>query len=662
MQLFEIKGIKEKRLNELNKAGIYTPVDLISFFPKKYLDLTALTDIKTCRDGDEVLILAATAEQPKVSYIKRNLNVVKINMSYDGRKVTLTYFNQPYVAKNIVVGKYYYISGKIRTKKGLDIPNATLFPFTGETAPIPVYGRIPALPQSVLVSAIDAVLSSVSLTGYIPPELREKYDLEEINTAYRVVHHPGSVSEIAEARRSVSVEYLNYMLSVYSVIRRTPSAENKRVYRNRKSQLKEFTDSLPFSLTADQQKTVDDIIADFENGRCNRLVQGDVGCGKTIVALIAAYYAILNGYQCVLMAPTEVLATQHYVNAVSYMTGFGVNVVLLSGNLKKSVRDNVLGEISSGRANLIVGTHAVFSDDVKFAKLSLVITDEQQRFGVNQRSAIENKAESVDVIAMTATPIPRTLALTLYGELGVSTIKTLPAGKAKILTRYIPSEKERDMWEYVRKKCDEGEQTYVVCPRIDDTDDDLVSAEGLYKKKKAIFGDEIGLLHGRLKDDGKNAVMSKFAEGKIKVLIATTVIEVGVDVKNATTMIIYGADRFGLSQLHQLRGRVGRGTLDSYCFVLTDNEAPSVKERISYFCSCPDGFELAEYDFDQRGGGDFIGTGQHGKSGDFAISAENIKAAKAISDELIKDESYVRQISGTITDNRFEYFKSITLN
>ena len=663
MLLSDIKGIKSKRLEILNNAGIYTPVDLISFFPKKYIDKTKLTSLSNAKDGEEVLLLASTQEDIKVNYIKKNMSIVKAKFIYDNKPVYITYFNQPYMAKNIQKNKYYYISGKLKKKGGFTISNPTLYPFTGDNLPIPVYSKIKGLPQNTLVSAIDTVLSSVRLNGYIPSFLANQHNLIEINSAYFNVHHPQSVEQAKIANRTVSIEYLNYMISVYALVRKQNKDKKTRKYEERKSQFLDFVKSLPFSLTLDQKTTIQQILDDLKNGSCNRLVQGDVGCGKTVVAMCIMYFAYLNGYQSVFMAPTEVLAFQHYKTAINYLEDKGVKVAYLCGSIKKSEREKTLERIANGEVNVIVGTHALFSSDVAFKNLSLVITDEQQRFGVKQRSAIENKTIDADVVAMTATPIPRTLALTLYGELQVSTIKTLPQNKAQIKTRFIPEQKIDSMWNYIVDKANAGEQTYVVCPTIEEDEDSaLSSVKEVYEKAKQLLGDSVGVIHGQLKEETKNRIMNQFALGEIKVLVATTVIEVGIDVKNATTMVIYNADRFGLSSLHQLRGRVGRGDKESYCFVLTDNESDSVKERIDYFCSCSNGFDLSEYDFEKRGGGDFLGTAQHGGSGEFEFNADTIRTAKSISDTLLSDENYCKTIRKTVTDNRFEYFKDITLN
>ena len=663
MQLSDIKGIKNKRLEVLNKAGIITPVDLISFFPKKYIDVKNLTDLATAQDGSEVVLLCRTLEQPKVSYIRKNMSIVKVKFVYDFKSVYVYYYNQPFMAKNIIPNKYYFVCGKLKKDKSFSVSNPQLIPYEENLTPIPVYSKIKSLPNNLLISAINTVLSSVTLTGYIPDDLRDKYNLDEINNAYNIIHNPIQISQIENAKRSVSIEYLVYIMSVYSLIRKHNYVNKDRLIYERKSQFVDFVKSLPYNLTCDQTNAIEEIVGDLTTNGCNRLLQGDVGCGKTIVAFSSMYFAYLNGYQSVLMVPTEVLARQHYNNAIKLFSPFNVKVVFLSGSTKANEREKIKSMIANGEADIIIGTHAVFSSDVEFSKLSLIITDEQHRFGVNQRSALENKAKNADVLVMSATPIPRTLALSMYGELGISIIKTKPAKKAQIYTRFVPKEKEESMWDYVITKAKEGQQTFVVCPRIDDEEDsEFVSAVSLYNEKAKLFKDEVGLLHSQLSESTKTKIMEKFVAGQIKVLISTTVVEVGIDVKNATSMIIYNADRFGLSQLHQLRGRVGRGEIDSYCFILSNNLSDGSKERLSVFEKCSDGFDLAEYDFNARGCGDFIGTNQHGKSGSFATCSDNIKDAKEISEILLKNEIYRNEIEATITDSRYDYFRRITLN
>ena len=663
MQLSDIKGIKNKRLEVLNNAGIITPVDLISFFPKKYIDVKNLTDLATAQDGSEVVLLCRTLEQPKVSYIRKNMSIVKVKFVYDFKSVYVYYYNQPFMAKNIIPNKYYFVCGKLKKDKSFSISNPQLIPYEENLTPIPVYSKIKSLPNNLLISAINTVLSSVTLTGYIPDDLRDKYNLDEINNAYNIIHNPIQISQIENAKRSVSIEYLVYIMSVYSLIRKHNYVNKDRLIYERKSQFVDFIKSLPYNLTCDQTNAIEEIVGDLTTNGCNRLLQGDVGCGKTIVAFSSMYFAYLNGYQSVLMVPTEVLARQHYNNAIKLFSPFNVKVVFLSGSTKANEREKIKSMIANSEADIIIGTHAVFSSDVEFSKLSLIITDEQHRFGVNQRSALENKAKNADVLVMSATPIPRTLALSMYGELGISIIKTKPAKKAQIYTRFVPKEKEESMWDYVITKAKEGQQTFVVCPRIDDEEDsELVSAVSLYNEKAKLFKDEVGLLHSQLSESTKTKIMEKFVAGQIKVLISTTVVEVGIDVKNATSMIIYNADRFGLSQLHQLRGRVGRGEIDSYCFILSNNLSDGSRERLSVFEKCSDGFDLAEYDFNARGCGDFIGTNQHGKSGSFATCSDNIKDAKEISEILLKNEIYRNEIEATITDSRYDYFRRITLN
>jgi ATP-dependent DNA helicase RecG len=395
--------------------------------------------------------------------------------------------------------------------------------------------------------------------------------------------------------------------------------------------------------------------------RLNLLLEGDVGCGKTIIAFLVMYFAVLNGKQAVLIAPTEILASQHYKNAQKFFADKGVQLAYLSSSVTKNDRANELNKIASGHAKCIFGTHSLLSDDVVFSNLSLVVIDEQHRFGVAQRARLENKTKGADCIVTSATPIPRTLALTLYGDLNRIVIDEMPARKAKTTTRFVPIEKENAMWEYVKNQADLDGRTFVVAPRISD-EEDGVSAESIFEKRAKAFGDKIALLHGKIKDSEKNRIMQDFSDGKIKVLVATTVVEVGIDVPEATTMIVYGADRFGLSQLHQLRGRVGRGEKDAYCFVLSDTENIETKSRLDYFIKTNNGFELAEYDFKMRGAGDFLGYEQHGNTKGYSVDPVFITTCKNISDEMLANGECKKKIANSLIESTYDYFSEITLN
>jgi len=665
MDLSQIKGIKEKRLQDFTSAGICTPMDLLSYFPNKYVDLKNLTDFNSVRNGDDVVFCVSFTEKPKVAYIRTGLCMVKVKFEIGNRSVYCTWFNMRYIAKSILVGVQYYVIGKAKLNgRSIDVINPKLVRRDKCKSRFLVYYKpIKKIGSAVIESAVKEILKSVSIHSFISEFDREKHGLLRLHDAYKAMHQPTDLSVLDLARRTVSIEYLSYTLSVYSIIRQNSHVEKARKYQENGAKLNEFIHNLPYELTEDQSRAITEIVNDLHGRICmNRLLQGDVGCGKTVVAMAAAYYVTLSGFQSVIMCPTELLARQHYLTAIEMLGRYGVRVGLLTSSLKAAQRKEVLSCIANGEIDVIVGTHAVFSEGVIFSNLDLVTTDEQHRFGVNQRSNLENKSEGVDCLVMSATPIPRTLALTLYGDLKQSYIKSLPKHKAEIKTKIVPEYKLNDMWRYFVECAERDERTYVVCPRIEDEDEDLISVKGLFAEKKSLY-EKLAVLHGQMSDAQKDAIMSKFASGEIKILISTTVIEVGIDVPDAVNIAVYNAERYGLSQLHQLRGRVGRGTKTGYCFLIPKEECPeSALDRLSFLTSCRDGFSLAEYDFEVRGAGDFLGNSQHGKSGDFFVNAENIREAKEISDGVMRDNEKKKELSLTINENKYSYFRNITLN
>lgn len=664
MKLSDIKGLKEKRIAELEKAGIMTPMDLISCFPAKYVNLTDFTDFQTVKEGDDVLFSTVFVEKPKTSYVRKNLCLVKVKFEIGGKNVYCTWFNQKFFASSIVVGERYYIMGKASLNgKSVEIkaPKAVR-ESKCEGKVLVIYRPIKKLSGNVIASAIKRALEKIEIVSFIPEEVRKRYNLMPLSQAYRAIHMPTDIFEIDEAKRSVSIEYMNYTLCVYNIINKQAQTVKPWKYLPEEEKLRKTISELPFNLTSAQMKAVGEIISDMKSPDCmNRFLQGDVGSGKTIVAFLAMYFAYLSGYQSVIMCPTELLAKQHYQNFFKYFPELAGEICLVTSSLKKDEKEAILLEIENGKSKFIVGTHSVFSDDVVFSSLSLVITDEQHRFGVNQRSSLENKSNKADCLVMSATPIPRTLALTLYGELKRSVIDAVPDKKASISTKIVPERKINDMWRYFVECAGRDERTYVVCPRIDEDDEsDLISCKKLYSEKKKL-GDFVGLLHGQMSEKEKTAQMNDFASGKTKILISTTVVEVGVDVPQAVNIAVYNPDRYGLSQLHQLRGRVGRGEKHGYCFLLANDISESAFERLHYLEKCSDGFALAEYDFDSRGAGDFLGLSQHGK-GYMSVSAADLKIAKEISLEVLKNDETRKEIALTIKDNRYEYYKNITLN
>ncbi len=663
MDFSEIKGFGAKRIEMLAAAGFNSPADLITYFPTRYIDTENLSDLAAAEEGARVLILACTHTQPKAAYVKRNLNIVKVKFSYCGDDVTCSWFNQPFMAKNIVPERYYYITGKLKKHRtSFEITQPEMIKFTGEEPPVMVqYKPIGKVSSALISDAIKAALSAVKVLSYVPDDVAKKHGLTGINEAFKNVHFPNSLAAAQSAKRVLSAERLAYQLAAYAIIKERDGNARALEFSDNRARLEVAISALPYELTAAQKRCLNSIIDGFSSkNRVNTLLEGDVGCGKTVVAMLAMYYATLSGFQSVLMCPTEILAYQHYNTVREFLSPFGVSVALLTGSLTKRERNELAGKIARGEVQCVVGTHALLSDDISFDKLALVITDEQHRFGVAQRAKLESKAKNADSIVMSATPIPRTLALTLYGDLSKLTIDELPCQKATVTTRFVPPEKEKDMWSYVYKKAMLGEQTYVVAPRIDE-DENCVGAEAVYEKYSKVFGSRIALLHGRMKEKEKNAVMSAFARGEISVLVATTVIEVGIDVKQATTMIIYDADRFGMAQMHQLRGRVGRGTLDSFCFVLSELDSPESKERIERFISCNNGFELAEYDFATRGAGDFMGYSQHG-FGAFPMDHKLIMLARDVKDDMLARSDVRENIARSLGNVKYEFFSGITLN
>ena len=666
MQFSDIKGFGEKRIAALKAAGFTSPENLITYFPARYIDTANLAYLKTANEGDRIVICACTHETPKVAYIRKRLNLVKVRFIYDGATVWCSWFNQPFMAKNIVPERYYYVAGKLKKHRSTyEIVAPELIKFTGSEPPvIPIYKPIGKVNSALISEAIRAALTAVSVDSYIPNRISEKYELGNIDKAFAAIHFPKSMREVVDAQRLLSIERLSYMLAAYSLIKASVGDERVYIYKDKRAELEAAIATLPYELTAAQRRCLDALVDGFASDRkVNALLEGDVGCGKTVVAMLCMYYAALSGYQSVLMAPTEILARQHYRNAIGFLEKLGLRCGYISGSMTKRERDEAAFNIAVGNYDCVFGTHAVISESVKFKNLSLVIADEQHRFGVAQRAALENKSDGADSIVMSATPIPRTLALTLFADLSRLVIDELPVGKAKVNTRFVPAEREKGMWDYVAVKAAAGEQTYVVAPRISADDDDAkTNAEEIYDRYKSRFGDAIALVHGKQKETERNENMRRFAAGKVKILVATTVIGVGVDVSNATTMIISDSDRFGLSQLHQLRGRVGRGKIDSFCFVLSSTDSPDARARLDKFISCSDGFELAEYDFKVRGAGDFIGYSQHGNGGSFPTDPDLIALCKSIKDDILLDPAAADKIRQSLAGGKSEFFNKLTLN
>lgn len=657
MELNEIKGIGAKRVQALNSMGIYTPSDLLLRFPDKYIFTDYALD-RNVREGDEISFLGEVSAPATRRFIRRGLTVVTCGFINNGISVRCSWFNQPFAARNLAVGDKVYVCGRVKKFKSIiQLVNPTLMPPQSEDGNIiPIYKT--AIPSRTFASAVATALKNVKVNSYVPQSLARQYGIMPLQDAIATVHAPTDAKRLSEAKRSVAIENLCYVITSYKLLK-----DDKRdcKYNAPLHFVDDFKNSLPFELTSDQKTAIDGIISAMRSDKLmNLLVQGEVGCGKTVVALCAMYYAAMSGYQSAIMAPTEVLARQHYATMVKVLEPLGVKTQLLCASMNTRQRETALFNIKYGAASCIVGTQSLISDGIDFYDLRLVVVDEQQRFGVNQRAKLENKGSKTDMIVMTATPIPRTLALSLYGELRQINIRALPENRPKIHTAIVPSGKTESMFRYIGERAAVDERTYIICPRIDMSDDELTSVEQVYEKlKKSSLAGVTGCIHGKMKDAEKSEIMSDFKSGKIKVLISTTVVEVGIDVPEATTVVIYDAERFGLSQLHQIRGRVGRGTKESYCFLLSENGTPESDERLKRFCSVTDGFSVSELDFRLRGAGDFVGLRQHG-NGSLEINEDIIEKARSLSDALIADGSSSPAIIRSLKSP--EFIRSVTMN
>ena len=644
-------------MQALNEMGIYTPSDLLLRFPDKYVFCDTAIDGRV-RDGEEISFVGDVVSPAKQSFIRRGLNVVNCTVQNNGVLVRCSWFNQPFAARNLQLGSRVYVVGKVKKfKNSVQLTNPTLLtPQDGDDGVIPVYKT--TIPSRTFAAAVKTALDNVKVNSYIPSRLAERYGLIPLQKALQGVHAPRNRAELADCKRSVAVENLCYVITSYRLLK-----DDRRdfVYSAPPSVINDFIKGLPYSLTAEQVAAAREIISALRSDKlANMLVQGEVGCGKTVVAMLAMFYAAKCGCQSAIMTPTEVLARQHYATMVKILEPLGVKTQLLCASMNARQKEEAMFNIKYGNASCIVGTQSLIGDCIEYKNLRLVIVDEQQRFGVNQRAKLESKGNKTDMIVMTATPIPRTLALSLYGELQQTEIRELPANRPKIHTSVVPSVKIDGMYDYIGKKAAADERTYIICPRIDGGDDDVTGVDDIYKRlKNSALAPLVGCVHGKMKDAEKNEVMSAFKSGAIKILVSTTVVEVGIDVPEATTVVVYDAERFGLAQLHQIRGRVGRGVKESYCFLISENGTPESDARLKDFCGLKDGFSVSELDFNLRGAGDFVGLRQHG-SGTLQIDNAIIERARALSDALIADGTSSESIIGSLKAP--EFIRSVTMN
>ena len=654
MELTDIKGVGPKMLENLHELNIYTIEDLLTYYPYRY-DLFEPINLSDDYDNERIAINVQVETTATTAFIRKNFNKLQFRVNHNGKVMYAVIFNRAFLKPHIIIGKTITLVGKYDLKRNTFICDDIKLNKKKKKEIIPIYHIRKGIKNNDLRKIIEsALIDSAKIPNYIPDEFIMKYDLLSKRQALRMIHNPHNYDEIKKAK--IYLKYEELFLFLFKIAYMKDENENTRKEEKHfdETKVNQFISSLPFSLTDSQSEALSSILDDIKsNKKMNRLVLGDVGSGKTIISFISIYANFLAGYQSVLMAPTEVLARQHFASAVEFFKDFHLTIDILVGSMTKKEKEAVKQRLLSGDIDLLIGTHAILEETALFYRLGLVITDEQHRFGVKQREILKSKGEVPDALYMSATPIPRTYALTLYGDLDVSFIRHKPGGRKEIITKIKKYSELKDVLMHVLEEIKKGHQVYVVASIIDDNEElDLKSVETLKEKFNMAYQGKIPIeiLHGKLKQKEKDAIMQRFKNNETKILISTTVIEVGVDVKNATVMVIFDADRFGLATIHQLRGRVGRNNLDSYCYLISDKEI----ERLKVLEESNDGFYIAEKDLELRGEGDLFGTMQSGvktfKIADLKTDLKIMMQAKTDSEEYLKSGEY---------KNNMNYYKTV---
>lgn len=657
-----LKGIGPKMAEKLNKCGIFSIMDLLLYFPKSYDNISSCQSVLETQDGDKVVLSCMPVRLEREFRAKSGRTVTKMLFSDGKNNFYAMWFNQPYIKNKFNYNNWYRIMGKVKkTSKEVTINNPVVLngDENSNNKIIPKYALSGTLKNSFFIRIILELLNQIKVSENMPKWIVEKYNFYELDRALRGIHSPKDSAELMESKRRLKFQELfTYSLKIL-MLKEYVKANNKGFAFKMSPELKDLKENLPFKLTDAQNRVIREVLIDEKRpNSMNRLVQGDVGSGKTVVALIALFNVIKNGYQGALMAPTEILANQHFKEANKLFKDFAIRTEILTGSVTAKKKNEIKERLKLGDIDLIIGTHALIEDNVEFKNLGMIVTDELHRFGVMQRNRLFNKGNNVDVLVMTATPIPRTLSLYLYGDLDVSIIDELPPGRKKIETYYIKSNEKGRVYNFALKQIEEGRQIYVVCPLVEENDElKLTSVEKLYDELKSTYfrGVAVEMLHGKMTPKDKDSIMNEFKSGNIKVLVSTTVIEVGVNVPNASVMIIENAERFGLAQLHQLRGRVGRGEYSSYCILITELKNKVVEKRMKIMSESTDGFYISEQDLKLRGSGEVFGIRQSGDNeliisdviDDISIlKLANEEAKKLIlskNDEDIKVKKYIAQ-------------------
>ena len=643
-----VKGVGPNRVKLLNKLNIYNLEDLITYYPREYEDRSKQKKIADTENGEECLIEGiVTSHIKEIRTHRKNMIIYKLIVRDDTDSCELVWYNQSYLKKMFRIGETYKFFGRINKRIGQTEMVSPVYDLEGNNKNtgriIPIYPLTYSLSQNTLRHIIEEGLKQAKdkIAETLPEYILEEYKLMKLKNAMQSIHFPKELKDFGEARNRLAFEELLTMQLLLLNLKNKYKNTEKGIKFDSKVKMSDVINDLPFKLTKAQTRVLEEIDSDMESDKAmNRLLQGDVGSGKTIVSIIAAYKAVKSGYQMAMMAPTSILASQHLENFKNVLEKYDIRCELLLGNTTKKKKEDILSRLKDGEIDIIIGTHSLLEENVIFKNLGLVVTDEQHRFGVRQRSTIVSKGKNPDVLVMTATPIPRTLALILYGDLDISIIDELPPNRKKIDTFAVRKALEERVNNFVKKQIDEGRQAYIVCPLVEESEEiEAKSVDELTEKyKNEVFKEyKVECLHGKMKPKEKEEIMQRFKEGKIDILISTTVIEVGVDVPNSNIMVIENAERFGLAQLHQLRGRVGRGEYQSYCILKYQGNSELIRKRMQVMQETNDGFIISEKDLELRGSGEFFGTKQHGIP-EFKVANlfEDIKLLKLVQSAAIK--------------------------
>lgn len=647
-----LKGVGPARVEVLNKLNLYTVRDIVEYFPRTYEDRGTYKKIGELVDGETTTFKAVLASSVNETRIRKNMTIYKAIAKDDTGSIILTWFNQPYVKKQLKTDGEYAFYGKIKNTLGRIEIQSPVFEEIGKEKNtgriIPVYPLTNGITQNVFRTIVENATNEMKnkYLEVLPEWVRVQNNLVDINYAMKNIHFPDTLQDFEKARYRLAFEELLVMQLGLLRFKITGEKNYEGISFNKDEKMNELLSTLPYKLTNAQMRVWREIDNDMKSEKSmNRLVQGDVGSGKTVVATLAMFKAVKNGYQAALMAPTSILARQHYEGISKMLKPFGIIVELLTGDVTKKNKTLILDRLKSGEIDILIGTHALIEDNVEFKNIGLVITDEQHRFGVRQRKILSSKGQKTDTLVMTATPIPRTLAIILYGDLDISIIDELPPGRQKIDTYAVRRNLEDRVNNFVKKEISAGRQAYVVCPLVEESEEmsGVKSVTEQLEYYKKVFDEyRVEMLHGKMRPKEKDEIMTRFKNAEIDILISTTVIEVGVDVPNATMMVIENAERFGLAQLHQLRGRVGRGKFKSYCILKYDSKSDIVQKRMDIMQKTNDGFVISEKDLELRGPGDFFGTKQHGlpefKIANLFVDVPILKKAQVVANTILEDD------------------------